>query len=474
MSLLNPHTRLAVRPPSLEATPLSIQDAYRAAWYGRPTVSFVDLPADLIQGEASAVKNARSVPEPPKPSAQEVKILKVAQALKKAKAPLIVIGKGAAYARAEIPIRELVERSRIPFLPTPMGKGVVPDSHPLNAASARSAALAHADVVLLLGARLNWILHFGDAPKWNPCATFIQADVSAGEIGRNGADAALGLVGDLSAITARLGGALSPWSHPPASRSPYLSLLASAAARNVAAARERAARRMLPLTLAHALEVIRRALHALSPPEAAGIVFVSEGANTMDASRSVFALERPRQRLDAGAHATMGVGLGYAIAAHCACNAPAAERKKVVCLEGDSAFGFSGMEVETMARYGMDVLVFVLNNGGVYHGDADDAAQWRARPSATVEGGGGAAGPGLRSTSLGWEVGYERVAQMCGGNGWVARTEEELEEATRKGFESDKVTVVNVIVEKGKGGKLEFGWQAAKKNEGDGAGKARL
>ena len=163
----------------------------------------------------------------------------------------------------------------------------------------------------------------------------------------------------------------------------------------------------------------------------------------------------------------MGVGLGYAIAAHAAYNGPAAEAhsgpsqgsKKVVCLEGDSAFGFSAMEVETMARYNMDILVFVLNNGGVYHGDSDDAAHWLSLQANTDEGKQG----GLRSTSLGWEVGYEKLAEMCGGVGFLVRTPEELERATREGFRSGKICVVNVIIESGKGAKLEFGWQASGK-----------
>ena len=164
----------------------------------------------------------------------------------------------------------------------------------------------------------------------------------------------------------------------------------------------------------------------------------------------------------------MGVGLGYAVAAHAAYNGPApegragpsGERKKVVCLEGDSAFGFSAMEVETMARYNMDILIFVMNNGGVYHGDSDDADHWLLLQANTAE---GKSTGGLRSTSLGWEVGYEKIADMCGGVGYLVRTPQELERATREGFESGKVCVVNVIIESGKGAKLEFGWQASGK-----------
>ena len=430
----------------------------------------MDLPADLIKGvveDAEDVAETQLIPDAPKGGVEEARLFKIAQMIKSAKAPLVVIGKGAAYARAEGVVRSLIDQTRLPFLPTPMGKGVVADSHPANTASARSTALKEADVVLILGARLNWILHFGDAPKWNPSAQFIQVDVSAEEIGKNSGNPELGIVGDIGIVASQLASALGSWSYP--TSTPYIRHLAAAKSKNEAIAASKASNSKTPMTYAHAFTLIERTLHSLSPPDDAGIVYVSEGANTMDISRSIFPVSHPRLRLDAGTYATMGVGLGYAIAAHAAYNGSAAEgqsgpsgRKKVVCLEGDSAFGFSAMEVETMARYGMDVLIFVINNGGVYHGDSDDAESWLKLQGRTLE---GENEGGLRSTSLGWEVGYERIAEACGGVGYLVRTPEELETATREGFMEGRVCVVNVIVEAGKGQKLEFGWQASGKDK---------
>ena len=427
----------------------------------------MDLPADLIKGaveDADEPPEATPIPDTPKGGMEEVKLFKIAELLKSAKAPLVVIGKGAAYARAENVIRELINRTKLPFLPTPMGKGVVRDSHPANTASARSTALKEADVVLILGARLNWILHFGDAPKWNHSAQLIQVDISAEEIGKNAGNAELGIIGDIGTVVAQLVKALGAWSFSTTS-APYIQHLSAAKSKNESAATSKASSSKLPMTYDHAFSVIERTLHRLSPPDNGSIVYISEGANTMDISRSIFPVSHPRLRLDAGTYATMGVGLGYAIAAHAAYNSSAAEgrsgpagRKKIVALEGDSAFGFSAMEVETMARYGMDVLIFVMNNGGVYHGDSDDAEEWLKMQTKTQE---GSAQGGLRSTSLGWEVGYEKLAVACGGAGYSVRTPEELEKATEEGFRDKRVTVVNAIIEAGKGGKLEFGWQAS-------------
>ena len=256
---------------------------------------------------------------------------------------------------------------------------------------------------------------------------------------------------------------LGTWSFN-ATSSLYVRHPSDAKSKNEQTAASRAASATLPMPYEQAFSIIERTLLRLSPPACGGIVYVSEGANMMDKSRSIFPLSHPRLRLDAGTYATIGVGLGYAIAAHAAYNGFAAEvhsgpaaRKKIIALEGDSAFGFSAMEVETMARYVVDVLIFVMNNGGVYYGDRDDASERLKVRSQMQKGAQG----GLRSTSLGREVGYEKIAEACGGSGHLVRTPEELRRATENGFRDSKVCVVNVIVEAGEERKLEFGWQAS-------------
>lgn len=420
----------------------------------------MDLPADVIQGtvdEAEATEQVLPLSAPPSSSADEVKLLKIAALIKSAQAPLVVIGKGAAYGRAEGALRRLIDATRLPFLPSPMGKGVVPDSHPCNTASARSTALQHADVVLVLGARLNWIFHFGQSPKWKPSAKFIQVDIEPTEIGRNGGDAELGLVGDVSIVAQQLLHHLGGWSYPQATA--FTNALAVSRRKNEQKAEKAANLQTQPLKFAHAFDIIRSTLDILSPASDGGVVYVSEGANTMDNSRSSFPVEHPRLRLDAGTYATMGVGMGYAIAAHEAYNGPYKEgysggfgaRKKIVCLEGDSAFGFSAMEIETMARYQMDCLIFVMNNGGVYHGDSDTASEWLQRQKLSLTSSGEGS---LRSTSLGWETRYELLAEAVGGKGYLVRTSEELAKATKEGFEAKVPVIVNVMIESGKGSKL--------------------
>ncbi|KAK3705094.1 hypothetical protein LTR37_013461 [Vermiconidia calcicola] len=464
VSLIKPHAKTAIRPPYPGSIPNFIADAYRSAYFGTPGTSFVDLPADMILNtHAIETEKLSLLPASPQAVAPTSRIKAVVQALKNAQAPLVVIGKGAAYARAEQQIRELINRTELLFLPTPMGKGVMPDSSPYNTSSARATALRESDVILVLGARLNWILHFGEAPKWKPSSKIIQVDLSADELGKNGGDPWLSMVGDVGLVVEQISAELGSWKWQGRS-SAFTRKLTASREKNEATATRKAAVDRLPMTYERAYDVIKKTLHSLSTPEDGDIVYVSEGSNSMDIGRSIFTVEHPRIRLDAATYATMGIGLGAAIAAHAAYNLPEAEgssgkpgRKKIIAIEGDSAFGFSAMEIETMARYEMDILVFVVNNGGIYQGTSASMDEWLVRQRATAEGT-TTDGKGLRSLTLGYEVGYEKLADTCGGLGLVARTPDELRKATEEGFRAKVPAVVNVLIESGAERVMDFSW----------------
>ena len=333
-----------------------------------------------------------------------------------------------------------------------MGKGIVPDSSPYNVSAARSTAFKEADVVLVLGARLNWILSFGLPPKWSPAAKIIQVDMVADELGKNGGHASLSVIGDVGLVVDQIISQLGDWRWQGESSAFYRSLQASKS-RNTDKAAKKAKIDSLPLKFERAFDIIKESLDSMSNPQDGDIVYVSEGANAMDISRSIFTMEHPRTKLDAGTYATMGVGMGYAVAAYAAYNFPRPEGqagsqgcKKIVCIEGDSAFGFSAIEVETMARYQMDVLIFVMNNSGVYRGDSNSGDDWRERQRNTVAGT-TTERKGLTAWSLGYETDYQKIAEMAGGIGIVARTPEELKQATEKGYAARMPVVVNVIID---------------------------
>ncbi|KAF8477407.1 thiamine pyrophosphate enzyme, N-terminal TPP binding domain-containing protein [Kalaharituber pfeilii] len=459
-TFLAPHTKLALRAPTPSHLPQCIREAYRAAFWGRPGAAAVEINGDYVTYKLGKEelgllvdKNGElavtPVPEGPRPEGDKERVKDLAKLLMNgARKPLIVVGKGAAYSRCEDILHGFIERTSIPFLPTPMGKGLLPDGHPLDVSAARSTALSSADLIILLGARLNWILHFGAPPKFSPSVQIAKIDLSAEELGRNlgipgldrqhsgGMGEELGIVGDCGAVLTQLAEeldaagweGLSPRNHSGYEKQAPKWLLELSSARDLSTKKlapklhtptPRGAKLSYHRTF-HILHMVFAEMAAKTYGGESGgnvsdnLVYVSEGANTMDISRSIFTITRPRQRLDAGTDATMGIGLGYAIAAWCAYNLPQAEentsalpsnstkskveeehrqgetmvlgrmpRKKIIAIEGDSAVGFSAMEIETMARYHMDIIIVVVNNGGVYRGVNYSPKSRHSRPSSS-------------------------------------------------------------------------------------------
>ncbi|KAI8379040.1 thiamine pyrophosphate enzyme, N-terminal TPP binding domain-containing protein [Blakeslea trispora] len=435
-----PYCKYSARPTSLEQVPFVIEKAFRSAWYGRPGAAYVDLPADFIQ---YAVTNKQVLdqvqlppaPSPPKSMADLFHVQKAIELLQSAKRPLIVIGKGAAYARAEKEVRALVEKTGFPFLPTPMGKGVISDDHPLCVSAARSKALKEADVVLLIGARLNWILHYGQQPRWNKNVKFIQIDISPEEHGNNRNDT-IPLLGDIQLVIEQLTQLVTQ--NRLQIQSNYTSGLINKVKQNAQKLREAGQKGSDEAILNYqtAFTVIKQHL----PQQ--DVVYVSEGANTMDIGRSFFDVAEPRQRLDAGTGATMGVGMGYAIAAQAYY-----QDKRVVSIVGDSAFGFSAMELETAVRSNLPLLIIVINNNGIYHGLEDQDYIDSQKQGA------------LPATALSPETRYDLISEACGGKGWLVKNRVELAKSLEESLNyKNKTCVINCMIAPGGRTKLSFAW----------------
>ncbi|DBA69706.1 hypothetical protein WJX79_006063 [Trebouxia sp. C0005] len=424
----------------------TVTAAVKAAVSGRPGASYIDIPSNILFGPAhhgSAEETTSSLHIPAlgpnrllreRPHADGAAVEQAAQLLAKAQRPLIVVGKGAAQAHADSLIRQLADKVQIPVLSTSMGRGVVPDDHPLSVIAARSLALAKADVVLVLGARLNWQLHFGEPPKWSSGVKFILADVAPGQ--RDIQKAALSLTGDAGAIASQLTQAL------PATQgfaADHYKAWRHQLAEKVASAKAKLEKSLggdaFPLDYSTSLRVIRDALAAVSPAP----VVVSEGANTMDNARLILepAVEG-RLRLDAGTWGTMGVGLGYAIAA-----ATCTDRL-VVAVEGDSAFGFSGMEVETMSRYQLPIVVIVMNNSGIYGGDR---RQQQLREAAHKGAKAAGFGDDPEPTSFVPDAKYHMMMEAFGGQSYNVNSSGSLAAACRIAFSQRKPTVINVQID---------------------------
>ncbi|KAM4029429.1 2-hydroxyacyl-CoA lyase 1 isoform 2-T2 [Anomaloglossus baeobatrachus] len=427
------YSKLSVRPSRLENIPSVIEKAVRTSMYGRPGACYIDIPGDFVNKMTarSAVSFAECCLPRPISLADSAEIQKAIAELKSAQNPLIIVGKGAAFSRAESSVRRLVDECGLPFLPTPMGKGVVPDNHPFCVAAARSSALQNADVILLLGARLNWILHFGLPPRFQPDVKIIQVDICAEELGNNVKPVA-SLLGDVNAVTQQLLERVRKlsWKYP--ANTDWWDSLKKKISANEKNSKKLASGESVPMNYYTVFRYVKEAL----PNDC---IIVSEGANTMDIGRTVLQNLHPRHRLDAGTFGTMGVGLGFAIAAAMVVK-DEAPGKRVVCVEGDSAFGFSGMEVETICRYNLPIVIIVVNNNGIYNGFDEDswAKMMQAGDPASV----------APPVSLKPNARYEQVMTAFGGKGYFVNTPEELQKALNSSF-SDKnaPSLINVMID---------------------------
>lgn len=427
------YSKFSARPSSIQAIPSIIEKAVRSSMYGRPGACYVDMPADIVdlKVNVSSIKYVECCMPPPVSMAEGSAVSMAASVLRNAKQPLIIIGKGAAYARAEEAVRKLVEQCKLPFLPTPMGKGVIPDNHPNCVGAARSRALQLADVIVLFGARLNWILHFGLPPRFRPDVKFIQVDICAEELGNN-VRPAVTLLGDINAVTKQLLEQFdrTPWQYPPESK--WWKTLREKMKSNEAVTKELASKNSLPMNYFTVFYHVQEQL----PKDC---FVVSEGANTMDIGRTVLQNYLPRHRLDAGTFGTMGVGLGFAIAAAVV----AKDRnpgQRVICVEGDSAFGFSGLEVETICRYNLPIVLLVVNNNGIYQGfNADTWKEMLKFGDATF------VAPPL---SLLPNAHYEQVMTAFGGKGYFVQTPEELQKCLSQSLaDTTKPSLINIMIE---------------------------
>src|SRR5436853_902210 len=405
---------------------IGVARAIRTAVSGRPGGVYLDLPAKLFSQVMNADAGKKSLvkvidPAPAQiPAAAAVK--RALDVLKSAKRPLIILGKGAAYAQADDDIRALVEKSGIPFLPMSMGKGLLPDTHPQCAGAARSTVLKDADVVMLIGARLNWLLSHGKGKTWGEAPKkFIQVDIEPKEMDSN-VEIAAPVVGDIgSCVSALLEAMGGNWTAPPAD---WLNSVKTKRDDNIAKMAPRLMNNNSPMDYHGALGVLRTIVK--ERPDA---ILVNEGANTLDLARGIIDVYQPRKRLDVGTWGVMGIGMGYAIGASIETG------KTVLAVEGDSAFGFSGMEIETICRYRLPVCVVVFNNDGIYRG-TDVNPTGGADPATTVF---------VKGSR------YDKMIEAFGGVGVHATTPDELKRAVDNAMDSGKPTLINAAIDPGAG-----------------------
>ncbi len=402
---------------------IGVARAIRAAVSGRPGGVYLDLPAKLfsqvMDAEAGAASLVKVIDPAPAQLPSPAAVKRALDLLKTAKRPLIILGKGAAYAQADDDIRTLVERTGIPYVPMSMAKGLLPDTHPQSAGAARSTVLKDSDVVLMIGARLNWLLSHGKGKTWGAPGSkkFIQIDIEPREMDSN-VEIAAPLVGDIaSCVAALLQGIDGNWPAPPAE---WVNGIKARKDANIAKMAPKLMNNSSPMDYHAALGALRTVIR--ERPDA---YLVNEGANTLDLARGIIDMFEPRKRLDVGTWGNMGIGMGSAIAAAVETGKP------VLAIEGDSAFGFCGMEVETICRYNLPICIVVFNNNGIYRGtDVNPTGGADVATTVFV--------PGAR---------YDKMMEAFGGVGVNATNPDELKRAVDAAMDAGKPTLINAVID---------------------------
>src|SRR5687767_7290636 len=402
---------------------IGVARAIRAAVSGRPGGVYLDLPGKLFAQVIDADAAARSLVKVIDPAPAQIPapdaVRRALDLLTSAKRPLIILGKGAAYAQADDQIRALIEKSGIPFLQMSMAKGLLPDTHPQAAGAARSTVLKEADVVMLIGARLNWLLSHGKGKTWGEPGSkkFIQIDIEPKEMDSN-VEIVAPLVGDIgSCVSALLEGLDGKWPAPPAD---WIGAINSRKEANIAKMSSKLLKNSAPMDFHSALGALRTVIQ--QRPDA---ILVNEGANTLDLARGIIDMYQPRKRLDVGTWGIMGIGMGFAVAAAVETGKP------VLAVEGDSAFGFSGMEVETICRYHLPICIVVFNNNGIYGGtDVNPTGGSEAATTVFVK-----------------DARYDKMMEAFGGVGVHVTTPDELSRAVNKAMDSGEPTLINAVID---------------------------
>ena len=418
MNAAKPFAKAAYRVNRPEDIGVAVARAIHASVSGRPGGVYLDLTAAVLSATLDTETAQKSLVKVVDPAPRQIPapeaITRAIDLLGEAKRPLIILGKGAAYAQADQDIRKFVESTGIPFLPMSMAKGLLPDNHSQSAVAARSFAIGQADVVMLVGARLNWLLLNGRPPLWGESTQFVQIDISPTEMDSNRSIAAP-VVGDIKSAMAAFLAATKPGRLRP--NAAWLEALEQHKQKNIKRMAAQLSADPHPMNFSSALRVVRDVL-----ADKRDVHIVNEGANTLDFARNIIDMYEPRKRLDSGTWGVMGVGMGYAIATAVVSGGP------VVAIEGDSAFGFSGMEIETICRYKLPIVILVFNNNGIYRGDRPGTSP----PSPT----------GLTPNAR-----YDKLIEAFGGLGYHAEDRSHLAKALETALAAGRPALINCVID---------------------------
>ena len=419
-SIFRPVTKMVSTARTPEDIPKLLFRAYSVAQEGRPGPVYVDLPEDVVGGTLQRPPFPdKSTHMPLLPSAGEAG--KALELLRQARRPLAILGKGLRWNASLESLKDLIEGGQVPFITSPIGRGVLPDAHPLCMNKISWRALSQADLILVLGARLDWTFRYGTSIRTD--AVLIHVDIEPGELGRN-REAQLAVNADLGAFIGELSALFdlnAKNAHLKSRDDQWLSALILERGVEERALAQQTSTDAVPISPYRLAQEIQGFL----PPDA---LLVLDGNSTMKICEKVISAQHPHSRLTAGSNGCMGVGIPYAIAAKLSC-----PDRPVVTVCGDFAFGINAMEMESAVRYGVPILVVIANNDG----NLGELRQRMHFPADHPD----------RVAMFQPDLHYEQMMRMFGGHGEYVDQPSMLRPALERALASGKPACVNVKID---------------------------
>jgi thiamine pyrophosphate-dependent acetolactate synthase large subunit-like protein len=410
LSVFKPVTKWAERVQDVKRIPELVSKAVRMATQGQPGPVYLDLPGDILyqEVELDEVMFPQNLTKLSRPAGDAELIAEAIELLKQAQRPLILTGSGILWSDASAALQAFVDLTGIPFFTTPQGRGVIPEDHPLCFLGARSKAFREADVVLVVGTRLNFIVGYGLPPRWSKDVKVIQVDIHREEIGRN-RTIDMGIVGDARRVLQQLTEAARSSFAAPIDL-PWIGDLRQQHKRNEERSAELLNSNQQPI---HPLRLCKEVREFMDRDA----IIVVDGHEILNYARQSIPIYVPGHRVNAGANGCMGVAVPYGLGAKMA-----KPDKQVIVLSGDGSFGMNGMEMDTAMRHNIPIICVISNNGG-----------W-------------AAVGGMAARNLGFTR-YDKMFEPLGCHCEFVEKPDDIRPALERAKASGKPAIVNVITD---------------------------
>ena len=354
VAIMRPVTKWAERVYDARRIPELLAQAFREATSGKPGPVYLDFPGDVLYQRV----NESEIPWGMPPDDQRVEkagatpraLERAVAMLREAKQPIIFSGSGILFSHASAALQKFVEETGIPFYTTPQGRGVIPEDHEYFYGAARTTALKEADLVLVVGTRLNYVVGYGKPPRFSKSAKWIRIDIDPEEI-NNSERIQLGIVGDAKTVLEQLSTALKGQASPNA-YAPWRDRLGKLEAERRVRDEERLGNNQTPI---HPLRLCKEIRDFLDRDA----ILAVDGHEILSFARQSIPSFVPGHRINSGPFGMMGVGMPFGVGAKVA-----SPDKQVLVLHGDGSFGMNGMELDTAVRHKLPIIVVISLNGG--------------------------------------------------------------------------------------------------------------